>query len=288
MDRRNCIHFLAFFLNVGVMVCKQLREPTKEEPFNFDVKNKKDAPLPSCRWDYQYDIAKSVLSGLCFAMGAFILILGYRRRKISFGFTGLASISILTYMVLVTEARFSLLVNILISVATGLFASLFTLMLLYCGYFITGLFAGFCLGFVFLLVYTTFIPLNSVALPCVIVALFGLVQVFVTMWWRHRVYIVSCCLFASAVMASSIDYFIEDLFLYRYMEMKIFYNRVADLCWWSYLAFALWPLFFVIGLLVQCLVTGKEKQKEEYTFIYRNHSRSRRRIQEDQNHLIRM
>lgn len=58
------------------MVCKQLREPTKEEPFNFDVKNKKDAPLPSCRWDYQYDIAKSVLSGLCFAMGAFILILG--------------------------------------------------------------------------------------------------------------------------------------------------------------------------------------------------------------------
>jgi len=260
--------------------------PIQEETLKFDVDKKKTEPLPSCIWNYKYDIAKSVISGLCFLMGTFILVFGYKRRRISFCFTGLTSVSILTYMVVVTEAKFSLLINILISLATGLFACLFTTILLYCGYFITGLFAGFAIGFIFLLIYTTFLPLNSVALPCVIVALFGLGQVFVTMWWRHRVYIFSSCLVSSAVMASALDYFVEDLFLFRYMEMKIFYNRVAELCWWSYVVIGVWPLFFVIGILVQCLITGKERQKEPYTFNYRR-KQQRRPVHDDESHLIR-
>lgn len=260
--------------------------PIQEETLKFDVDKKKTEPLPSCIWNYKYDIAKTVISALCFLMGMFILVFGYKRRRISFCFTGLTSVSILTYMVVVTEAKFSLLINILISLATGLFASLFTTILLYCGYFITGLFAGFAIGFIFLLIYTTFLPLNSVALPCVIVALFGLGQTFVTMWWRHRVYIFSSCLVSSAVMASALDYFVEDLFLFRYMEMKIFYNRVADLCWWSYVVIGVWPLFFIIGILVQCLITGKERQKEPYTFNYRR-KQPRRTVRDDESHLIR-
>lgn len=143
------------------------------------------------------------------------------------------------------------------------------------------------IGFIFLVIYTSFLSLNSVALPCVIVSLFGLFQTFITMWWRHRVFIVSCCIFASGVMASALDYFIEDLFIYKYLEMKIFYNKHADLCWWTYLVFGLWPLFFIIGLLIQCLLTGKEKQKETYTFIYRRHKRSSSRVHDDNNYLIR-
>lgn len=212
---------------------------------------------------------------------------GYRRRRISFCLIGLTSISIFTYMVIITEANFSTVINILISVAAGLVACFFTTLLLYCGYFITGLFAGFMIGFIFLVIYTSFTSLNSVALPCVIVSLFGLFQTFITMWWRHRVFIVSCCIFASGVMASALDYFIEDLFIYKYLEMKIFYNKHADLCWWTYLVFGLWPLFFIIGLLIQFLLTGKEKQKETYTFIYRRHKRSSSRVHDDNNYLIR-
>jgi len=252
----------------------------------IDIEKKERGPLPTCRWAYKYDVAKSVIAALCFFMGSFILIFGYKRRRISFCFTGLTSVSILTYMIIVTEAKFSLMINILIALATGLFASLFTTILLYCGYFITGLFAGFTIGFIFLLIYTTFLSLNSVALPCVIVALFGLGQTFVTMWWRHRMYILSSCIVSSAVMASALDYFVEDLFLFRYMEMKIFYNRVAELCWWSYVVIGIWPLCFIVGMLVQCLFTGKERQKEEYQFRYRR-KHTRQPIQDDESHLIR-
>lgn len=187
-------------------------------------------------------------------------------------------------MVVVAEGNFSTVINILIAIASGLIASFFTTLLLYCGYFITGLFAGFTLGFLFLLIYTAFASLNSIALPCVIIASFGIVMTFMTMWWRHRMLIVSSCLFASAVMATSLDYFIEDLFILQYMEMKIFYNKVANLCWYSYVVFGLWPLFLIIGLLIQCLLTGKERQKETYTFV---NNRSSSRTQDDQNHLIR-
>ena len=186
-------------------------------------------------------------------------------------------------MIVIAEANFSLMINILIAVVTGLFVSIFTTITLYCGYFLMGILAGFVTGFIFLMVYTTFLSLNSVALPCVIIAAFGLFQVFITMWWRHRVYIVSSCLFASAAMAASLDYFVENFFILKYIELKVFYNRIADLCWWSYLIIGLWPAFFIAGLLVQCLVTGKERQKQNYTFIYK---RKKRRQDRDRDELI--
>ena len=203
-------------------------------------------------------------------------LIGYKRRRISFCFTGLTSTAILSYMVLMSEAKFSLHINILISMSIGLFVSLFTTTLLYCGLFITGLFAGFVNGFIFLMIYTSFATMNSVALASTIIAVFGLVQVFVTMWWKHRMHILSSCVFAAAVMVSSLDYFVEGFFMLEYMEMKIFYDRVAKLCWWSYLMFALFGLFLVIGLLVQCLWSGKEKQKEPYTFVYLTRRRQAR------------
>ncbi|XP_066910860.1 transmembrane protein 198-like [Clytia hemisphaerica] len=252
-------------------------EPIKESPLNFDIDSKKNAPLPTCEFSYNYDLARGILSAVCFVMAAFILVFGYKRRRISFCLTGLTSTSILAYMVLVVESRFSLMINILISMSIGLFVSLFTTTLLYCGLFITGLFAGFVNGFVFLMIYTTFKPIDSVALGCLIVAVFGLGQVFITMWWKHRMHILSSCIFAAGVMMCSLDYFVEGFFILEYMEMKIFYNRVAELCWWSYLVLALFALFLVIGLLVQCLWSGKEKQKEPYTFVYLTRRRGQSR-----------
>ena len=95
-------------------------------------------------------------------------------------------------------------------------------------------------------------------------------------------HIISSCVFAAAVMVSSLDYFVEGFFMLEYMEMKIFYDRVAELCWWSYLMFALFGLFLVIGLLVQCLWSGKEKQKEPYTFVYLTRRRQARNREQQQ------
>ncbi|XP_065674700.1 transmembrane protein 198 [Hydra vulgaris] len=251
----------------------------------LSIIKKQFTTLPNCKWNYKYDIGRSIVAVLSFFSAGFVLIFGYKRRRISFGLIGFSTASILTYLIIIGETEFSLIVNIFISLAAGVVVSFFTISSLYCGYFLTGLLGGFLTAFIFLLIYTLFLSLNSLTLPCVIIAVVGLIQTFFTMWWRHRILIFSICMVASAVMAAALDHFVEDLFLLEYIEMKLFYNRVPKLCWWSYLVLSLWPLCFIIGILVQCLYTGKERQKESYIFVFKRKTTIHAR--EDQNHLIR-
>ena len=169
----------------------------------------------------------------------------------------------------IDESSFSTTINLLIGVAGGLFVSLFTTTILYCGYFITGLFAGFSLGFGLLMAWTTYQFLYSVAIPCTVIAGVGLVQVFVTLWWRRVLLIISTSILGSTMFASGVDYFVENLFLLRYTEQRIFYSRVPSMCWYSYVILGLWPGMAIIGALIQLFWTGKEKHKTNYVFIYR-------------------
>ena len=51
-------------------------EPIKESPLNFDIDAKKKAPLPSCQFSFHYDLARAIVSALCFIIAAFILVFG--------------------------------------------------------------------------------------------------------------------------------------------------------------------------------------------------------------------
>ena len=51
-------------------------EPIKESPLNFDIDAKKKAPLPSCQFSFQYDLARAIVSALCFIIAAFVLVFG--------------------------------------------------------------------------------------------------------------------------------------------------------------------------------------------------------------------
>ena len=51
-------------------------EPIKDSPLNFDLEKKKNAPLPSCQFTYDYDIARASLSVICFLISSFVLVFG--------------------------------------------------------------------------------------------------------------------------------------------------------------------------------------------------------------------
>ena len=193
----------------------------------------------------------------------------------AFFLVGFIGTGCLTYLVCLSESNFSGVINILVSVAAGLFFSLFTTTVLYIGYFVTSLFAGLSLGFAVLLLYTTFQLLYSVAVPCVAIASISLVQVFITLWWRRVQLITSTSILGATMLAGGLDYFIERLFILKYLESKIFYSKVAALCWYSLVVLGLWPALFIIGMLVQLLWSGKEKHKTNYVFIYRRKKRNR-------------
>ena len=204
-----------------------------------------------------------------------ISLLGYRKRRIAFFLVGFIGTGCLTYLVCLSESNFSHVIDILVSVAAGLFFSLFTTSVLYIGYFVTSLFAGLSLGFAALLLYTTFQLLHSVAVPCVAIASISLVQVFVTLWWKRVLLITSTSVLGATMLAGGLDYFIERLFILKYIEAKIFYSKVAPLCWYSLVVLGIWPASFIAGMLVQLLWTGKEKHKTNYVFIYRPKKRNR-------------
>ncbi|XP_065064448.1 transmembrane protein 198-like isoform X2 [Rhopilema esculentum] len=199
---------------------------------------------------------------------------GYRKRRVAFFLVGLIGSGILTYLICVSEANFSGTILLLVSVAAGLFFSLFTTTVLYIGYFVTALFAGLSLGFAVALLYTTFDLLHSIAVPCVIIASVGLVQVFFTLWWRRVMLIISTALLGSTMVAGGLDYFVEGLFLLKYSEQKIFYSKVAPLCWYSFVIMGIWPALFLVSMIVQFFWTGKEKHKTNYVFIYRPRKRN--------------
>ena len=178
-------------------------------------------------------------------------------------------------MVCLVESNLSTQILILVSIAGGLFMSLFTTTVLYIGYFITGLFAGLALGFGALLVFTSFQLFYSIAIPCVAIASISLVQVFVTLWWRRVMLIASTSILGATMFIGGLDYFVEGLFLLKYMEQTIFYSRVAPMCWHTYVVIGLWPAAAIAGFLVQLLWTGKEKHKTNYVLIYRRRKHNR-------------
>ena len=205
----------------------------------------------------------------------FLFLLGYKKRRIAFFLVGAIGTGCLTYLVSLSESKFSSIIHVLLSVAAGLFFSLFSTTVLYIGYFVTSLFAGLALGFAAMLLYTTFQLFHSVAVPCVVIAAVSLIQVFITLWWRRVLLITSTSVLGASMLAGGLDYFIERLFILKYMEAKIFYSKIAPLCWYSFVVLAIWPALFIAGMLVQLLWTGKEKHKTNYVFIYRRKKRNR-------------
>ena len=205
----------------------------------------------------------------------FVLLSGYRKRRIAFFLVGFIGTGCLTYLVSLSESNFSGVIHILVSVAAGLFFSLFSTTVLYIGYFVTSLFAGLSLGFAALLLYTTFQLLYSIAVPCVAIAGISLALVFITLWWKRVLLITSTSILGATMLAGGLDYFIERLFILKYVEAKIFYSKIAPLCWYSIVVLGIWPALFIIGMLIQLLWTGKEKHKTNYVFIYRRKKRNR-------------
>jgi len=229
----------------------------------------------SCKVTRPLDLVLSVVAGVFIISGIVLLTVGYKKRRIAFFLVGAIGTGCLTYLVSLSESKFSSIIHVLVSVAAGLFFSLFSTTVLYIGYFVTSLFAGLALGFAAMLLYTTFQLFHSVAVPCVVIAAVSLIQVFITLWWRRVLLITSTSVLGASMLAGGLDYFIERLFILKYMEAKIFYSKIAPLCWYSFVVLAIWPALFIAGMLVQLLWTGKEKHKTNYVFIYRRKKRNR-------------
>lgn len=59
-----------------IPVCVAQKDAIEDGPFNFDIETKTKIDLPTCVFDFKYDIAKGVVSAACFVVGVFILLFG--------------------------------------------------------------------------------------------------------------------------------------------------------------------------------------------------------------------
>lgn len=82
-------------------------------------------------------------------------------------------------------------------------------------------------------------------------------------------------LFGSAMLAASLDYFVEKSVMVRWIWEKAMLRRTVDPCWLSWILLCIWPTVMFIGLIVQCAITGKgihhERSKKtwNYAVVYK-------------------
>lgn len=75
-------------------------------------------------------------------------------------------------------------------------------------------------------------------------------------------------LFGSAIIVASLDYFVEKLVMVKWLWEKAVMRRTVEPCWLSWFIFLLWPFVMMIGLIIQCVITGKGVYHEKSKYPY--------------------
>ncbi|ODM98657.1 Transmembrane protein [Orchesella cincta] len=97
--------------------------------------------------------------------------------------------------------------------------------------------------------------------------------------------IVSTAMIGSAAVTVSFDYFVEKMKMAVWVWSHVKGKVEPDFCWFSWLLLGLWPTLVMLGVLIQCLVTGKGFTI--HTYPYKKRQPTRRRLTREERALAR-
>lgn len=70
--------------------------------------------------------------------------------------------------------------------------------------------------------------------------------------------IIGTSVYGGAILTASMDYFIEKLSMIAWLWQRVSLRPVEPPpCWFSWIVLGAWPSFVIVGLMVQCVVTGR-------------------------------
>ena len=174
--------------------------------------------------------------------------------------TGFIFGGLITYVIVESESSLELGPRIGIALAAALVIGLITVLVQYVGLFITGFMLGGLVIIAILVLVEQFYQSSTRWFVFGLLFGCGLLVALFTLYFQRSLTIIALSVMGAAAILCGVDYFVERFLMANYLWTPISVAgglSPANVCWFSWLIFALWPAITVLGILIQWKVTGK-------------------------------
>lgn len=209
--------------------------------------------------DEELDVATSIICSMLFVFGVVYCLFGYRCFKAVMFLTGFMFGSVVVYLICQEESLLPTFGNAGVAIGAGILFGLVTMLVQYVGLFMTGFHSGLLTGVVVVLVMDTFRRPATVWVTVGILIGCGLLLAVLTLYWQKGLTVLGTSLYGGAVMAASLDYFVERFLMMHWVwdKVKVAPFITKPTCWLSWVLLAVWPLAVAVGIAIQVAVTGR-------------------------------
>lgn len=238
----------------------QLVPPATRSPPNMTTKYRGPRIDGShCNFiDYNYDPIISVICAMYIAFGIVYTLFGYRCFKASMFLTGFTFGSAIVYLICLQEYLMPPYGNVGVALCAGLLFGLITMLIQYVGLFMTGFHTGVLLAIAGLATYDHFLDNRPTTYwLCVVVLLCsGIFFAVINLYWKKALTIFGTSVYGGAVIATSLDYFLEKMMMLKWIWERAKLEPVVAPCRLSWLVLTAWPAAAIVGLTAQCALTA--------------------------------
>lgn len=170
--------------------------------------------------------------------------------------------SVITYVISSDHSGLSTWSVVGVALAVGVFCGLLTMFVIHCGLFLCGVSVGLDIGLTGLFITSIFSTIGNHWITFGILVGLCLVFALMALKWQKLFTILATAIVGGALVTTGADYFVEEFVFVKYMLALISAQTVQVLCLHSWFMFGIWPVMFMLGCLVQFIVTRRDDHRK--------------------------
>merc|ERR1719427_2337723 len=144
-----------------------------------------------------------------------------------------------------------------ISIGIGILCGFITMLVRYVGLFLQGFFLGSLAAIGVMAILHDYYNPSSLWVTFSILFIVGVLFSFLTLMFERWLIIIGTSFLGAALIVTCIDYFLEKFQLLIYIWEELMDSSSEQMCWYSWVLFAVWPALSVLGIIIQYKVSGK-------------------------------
>eukprot|EP00794_Sanderia_malayensis_P003011 gene3011-3469_t len=236
----------------------RLSSTTPITSYNPSTQSVASSLCSSFQYEFHTNIPGSVICGLCFIIGIFMVLVGYRAFKVSMFIIGLSLTSLLTYLILSNRAaHLKLHWNASIAGGTGLVCGIICALVPIMGLIMASMSQAFffmavtaSVVYLFTTDHTFWICVGTVIGLSILFTALAIAR-------QRKAAIVYITSFGAILIMLALDYYLDMFMVTKYAYRIVFRLQVSRPCWFSWTVFGVWPCLVALGCCVQFLKTAK-------------------------------
>ncbi|XP_028403199.1 transmembrane protein 198-like [Dendronephthya gigantea] len=214
------------------------------------------------------DIGFATIAAVCIVAGFVLVFAGYRYLRTSLFVEAVAVAAFVTYTVCgyYTGLTFPGLLGV--SLFIGVVFAVISVLVTIFGLFLSGFTMGFFTSLALIMAVSPLVEIPSKWIPFGILLGVGIICAVLILKFQKSLAIASTAMFGGVLVSVAADFFVEKFLLLNYAWKRITVESEGESCWFSWIILAIWPLFFVVGTIIQFRLTARHvdhKGKDDRT-----------------------